>query len=93
VRRWHAHRHSEESGGHLYQGAYKSFPVENGWPFLSVARYVERNALRAGLVKPAEEWRWCSLWRRERGTPAERAILSEWPGDRPADWLTRFNRA
>jgi len=44
-------------------------------------------------VKPAEEWRWCSLWRRERGTPAERAILSEWPGDRPADWLTRFNRA
>ena len=39
------------------------------WPekdghFLAVARYVERNALRANLVVRAEEWRWSSLWRR-----------------------------
>lgn len=27
--------------------------------FLRVCRYVERNPLRAGLVKSALEWRWC----------------------------------
>ena len=30
--------------------------------FLTVARYVERNALRARLVEHALDWRWCSLW-------------------------------
>jgi len=28
---------------------------------------VERNALRAGLVKRAQDWRWSSLRRRSRG--------------------------
>ena len=30
--------------GHVYQGRYKSFPVEEDEHFLAVARYVERNA-------------------------------------------------
>jgi hypothetical protein len=29
-----------------------------------VLRYVERNPLRAKLVKEAEAWRWSSLWHR-----------------------------
>src|SRR5258706_14405 len=41
VRRWHTHRHSE-GRGHLYQGVYKSFPVQDDRHFLLVARYVER---------------------------------------------------
>ena len=58
VRRWHAHRHSD-GGGHLYQGTYKSFPVQqDDHHFLAVARYVERNARRANLVRRAENWRW-----------------------------------
>ena len=36
--------------GHLYQGRFKSFPVESDDSFYRVVRYVERNALRAGLV-------------------------------------------
>jgi putative transposase len=60
-------------------------------PDLTVARYVERNALRSGLVARAEDWRWSSLWRRARGTPQDRAILAEWPVDRPADWLAWVN--
>ena len=36
--------------GHVYQGRYKSFPVESEEHFWVVARYVERNALRANLV-------------------------------------------
>jgi putative transposase len=55
--------------------------------FLTVARYVERNPLRAKLVERAEGWRWSSLWRRERGSAQERGLLGEWPLARPADWL------
>ena len=46
--------------GHLYQGRFKSFPIESDEHFYSVVRYVERNALRAGLVQRAEDWQWGS---------------------------------
>ncbi|NQU23819.1 MAG: cation-translocating P-type ATPase, partial [Candidatus Nealsonbacteria bacterium] len=36
--------------GHVYQGRFKSFPVQDDDHFCVVCRYVERNALRAGLV-------------------------------------------
>ena len=39
--------------GHLYQGRFKSFPVETDDYFYQVNRYVERNALRANLVTKA----------------------------------------
>jgi putative transposase len=90
VRRWHRHRQSD-GRGHLYQGAYKSFPVQDDGHFLTVARYVERNALRARMVRRAEDWRWCSLWRRERGSPQERGMLSEWPVEAPARWTSLVN--
>jgi putative transposase len=92
VRRWHEHRHSV-GHGHLYQGTFKSFPVQDDMHFAAVARYVERNALRAGLVGLAQAWQWASLWRREHGSPEQRMILSEWPIARPADWVTKVNRA
>lgn len=72
--------------GHLYQGRYKSFPVETDAHFYQVARYVERNALRANLVKKAEDWRWSSLWRRLRGSREEKMLLSDWPLDFPMNW-------
>ncbi|HEX4124700.1 MAG TPA: hypothetical protein VHY37_08240 [Tepidisphaeraceae bacterium] len=61
--------------------------------FLIVARYVERNALRAGLVIRAEQWRWSSLWRRSHpAADAKQAIpLSDWPVPRPADWVQWVN--
>jgi putative transposase len=40
---------------------FKSFPVQTDEHFLTVARYVERNAVRAALVTRAEEWQWSSL--------------------------------
>ncbi len=79
--------------GHLYQGRYKSFPIERDEHFYHVVRYVERNALRANLVDRAEDWRWGSLWRRAHGTAEQQALLSEWPLARPADWLRHVNRA
>jgi REP-associated tyrosine transposase len=54
TQRWHAHTGSIGTG-HVYQGRFKSFPVEEDEHFLAVARYVERNALRAGLARSAEQ--------------------------------------
>jgi putative transposase len=39
--------------GHVYQGRYTWFPVDEPCP--AVARYVERNPLRANLVLRAQE--------------------------------------
>jgi putative transposase len=91
TQRWHAH-HKTAGSGHLYQGRYKSFPVQSDEHFLTVCRYVERNALRAGLVERAEDWRWGSLSLRRSGDWADRPALSEWPIDRPRDWTSRVNR-
>src|SRR5947207_1789792 len=63
TQRWHAHYHTAGTG-HLYQGRFKSFPIEEDDHLLTVCRYVERNALRAGLVRRAEDWRWSSLGHR-----------------------------
>ena len=35
--------------------------MRHGRAFLTVAIYVERNALRLKLVKPAQQWYWPSL--------------------------------
>jgi putative transposase len=91
TQRWHAKRRSAGSG-HLYQGRFKSFPVQDDAHFVTVCRYVEANALRAGLVERAEDWRWGSLWRRsvaQRGSPGPR--LSPWPVARPRGWVGRVN--
>ena len=42
TQRWHAHRRSAGTG-HLYQGRFKSFPVQGDGHFSTVCRYVERN--------------------------------------------------
>jgi len=41
TQRWHAHRHSAGTGP-VYQGRFKSFPVQTNEHFVTVARYVER---------------------------------------------------
>ncbi len=43
TQRWHAHRRHAGTG-HLDQGRFKSFPVQDDDSFLTVCRYVERNA-------------------------------------------------
>ena len=90
--RWHAH-HKTAGTGPVYQGRFKSFPVQTDEHFLTVARYVERNALRANLVSRAEDWQWSSLWRREQQDPKMKAWLSNWPMERPRGWVPWVNRA
>ena len=91
ARNWQEHR-QRVGYGHLYQGRYKSFPVESDEHFYQVVRYVERNALRAGLVRQAENWRWSSLWRRLHGTPEQQALLSDWPLPQPRAWKQYLNQ-
>jgi putative transposase len=84
-----AHHHTEGTGP-IYQGRFKSFPVQEDDHYFTVCRYVERNALRAKLVRRAENWRWSSLWQRchETGVP----WLSDGPLARPQRWLQRVNK-
>jgi putative transposase len=76
AQRWHAHRQSSGSEP-VYQGRFKSFPVQTDEPFLMVARYVERNALRAKLVERAEEWQWSSLWQLSQKDPRLSEFMRE----------------
>lgn len=91
VRNWQENRR-RVGYGHLYQGRYKSFPVESDEHFYQVVRYVERNALRANLVARAEDWRWSSLWRRVSAAPEDRRWLSAWPLPRPRNWTALVNQ-
>jgi putative transposase len=75
TQRYHAHHHSTGEG-HLYQGRFKSFPVQDDDHFLTVNRYVERNAYSANLCSTPELWRFGSLWRWKHGSAAEKALLS-----------------
>jgi putative transposase len=70
----------------------KSFPIQEDGHFLIGCRYVERNALKAGVVERAEEWRWGSLWARRQGGEQLRALLSDWPLERPRNWLASTGR-
>ena len=88
--RWHAHTHTAGEGP-LYQGRFKSFPVQDDSHFLTVCRYVEGNALRAKLVRRAEAWRWGSLLVRRDRQSALLTWLRPWPLDRPRNWLAQVN--
>ena len=89
----HVRRHHRLHGtsGHVWQGRFKAFPIQQDEHLLTVLSYVERNPVRAGLVERAEEWAWSSLrlWLgEERPT-----FFSDGPVDRPRGWLREVNRA
>jgi putative transposase len=88
VRRYHQHYHSS---GHLWQGRCKAFPIAHDEHLLTALRYVERNAVRAGLAECAEAWPWSSArWALPGAQPPAYGELG--PAPRPAAWLARVNR-
>ncbi len=85
--RWHA-VHDSVGRGHIYQGRYKSFPVQSDEYFLTVCRYIERNPVRAGLVQKPTDWQWGSAWRRSENK--DETLLDEWTTPKPDsydEWL------
>jgi putative transposase len=83
--RWQRHRR-RVGYGHVYQGRFKSFPVQEDEHYYQLLRYVERNAQRANLVTDPGDWRWSSLWVREAGAAEQRALLARWPLPQPRNW-------
>lgn len=90
TQRWHS-RKGTRGSGHFYQGRFKSFLIQDDGHFLQVCRYVERNALRAGLVNKAENWKWSSLFQRRNN--AGIVQLSKWPIDIPRNYLNYLNES
>jgi len=91
TQRWHAHRHST-GRGRIYQSRFKSFAIQKDWHFLSVCRYVERNARRAKLVRRAQDWPYSSLAARRAPDHLLATALSAWPVEMPPDWARQVNR-
>ena len=90
--RHHAH-YDTRGEGHLYQARFKSFPVQDDEHFYVVCRYVERNPVRAKLVKRAELWKHGSLYRWSQSSEPAPRILSPWPIARLPNWTSRVNKA
>jgi putative transposase len=65
--------------------------VQRDEHLLKVCRYVERNALTAGLAERAEDWRWGSLWVREKGEENQKGMLAGWPVERMKNWVGHVN--
>jgi putative transposase len=53
------HRHYQ-SGGHVWQGRFKSPVIQNDEHLLTELRHIEANPLRARLVERADEYPWSS---------------------------------
>jgi putative transposase len=81
--------HRARGRGYVYQGRFKSIPVQTSTSLIRVCRYVERNALRKNLVARAEDWTWGSLYARCNNCDA--IPLSAWPIPQPANWIELVN--
>lgn len=86
VRRYHRHY---GGSGHVWQGRFKAFPMQEDEHYLAVLRYVERNPVRANLVRKAEAWQWSSL--RQRLDTSGESALSRGPVPIPSNWLQQVH--
>ncbi|MEP6784096.1 MAG: transposase [Acidobacteriota bacterium] len=86
--RWNG-AHGCRGSGAVYQGRFKAVPIQHGDSLIRVCRYVERNALRKGLVSAAEEWEWSSLYSVRNN--CDLIPLIEWPIPRPENWIEIVN--
>jgi len=88
TQRYHV-SHGTVGIGHLYQGRFKSFPVQDDEYYLTAMRYVEANPLSAGIVKHLNDWPWSSFAARKG---AESLFeLSGGPVKLPEQWEELVN--
>jgi len=81
VRRYHQHY---GTSGHVWQGRYKSFIVQDDDHLLTVARYIEGNPVRAMKTESARKWKWSSHL--ERIGSRKSTMLSPLPITLPDAW-------
>jgi putative transposase len=91
------HRH-HQSGGHVWQGRFKSPVIQNDEYLLTVLRYIEANPLRARLVERADDYPWSSY--RVHGMGEMNALvdplvnyqeLSQYPQVRLRKWAEKVH--
>ncbi len=70
--------------GHLWQGRFYSYPLDDAHLYLAV-RYIERNPVRAGLVSRAEDYPWSSAKSHVNGTP-DKVLSDFWMTKEISDW-------
>jgi putative transposase len=95
TQRYHKHH---QSGGHVWQGRFKSPVIQNDEHVLTVLRYIEANPLRAKLVREAGEYAWSSYRFHGRGDANELIDplvtydeLSSYAGVRRRKWAEKVH--
>lgn len=84
VRRYHRHY---GTSGHVWQGRYKSFIVQEDGHLLTVIRYIEGNPVKANIVASAADWKWSSHLSRSLVGHS----LGELPIELPSQWTEYVN--
>jgi len=77
-----------KTSGHIWQGRYKSFIVEKESYYITLIQYIEANALRAKLVKRAEDWLYGSLCERVK---QQKTLLNEPYIELYDEWIKYVN--
>jgi putative transposase len=72
--------------GHLWQGRFASFVMDEPY-LLAAARYVERNPVKARLVRQAAEWAWSSAAAHVDGRRKDALAEWAWLRERTAGWI------
>ncbi|NCY23234.1 transposase [bacterium] len=68
--------------GAVYQSRYRCHSVKPNQVFWVVARYIERNPVRAGLVGSPFDWEWSSAGQKN----GHSVPLADWPLTKPGGW-------
>ena len=74
---WRYHKR-HQSLGHVWQGRFKSPPVQEDDYLWTVLRYIEANPVRAGMVADPRDYPWSSY--QAHGVGRADPLLSEVPG-------------
>jgi putative transposase len=76
----HGGRYHKHYGGSglIWQGRFKSFPVQRDEHLMTVLRYLRQNPVRAGSSSTVQEWLWSSVRRRH--------LVDRSPVDEAGQW-------
>ncbi len=88
--RWHV-AHGTVGRGHSVSRAFQEFSNPGGRALSDGLPLCRAERASAGAVDRAEAWRWGSLWARRHGNDPLKAILSDWPVERPSNWVRLVN--
>ena len=78
--------------GHLWQNRFFACALGSSYLWSALA-YVERNPVRAGMVRQASDYRWSSAAAHLTGTDTHSILDMDWWGrESPSDWAERLGR-